>query len=74
MIYHGPFINNFKEIYDHLKSLGCAKRIEKINDLKDYLTKDLEKQKENMTKYSYKIKAFGDKISNEVLNEITKYI
>ena len=73
MIYHGPYINNFKEIYEHLKSLGCAKEIEKENFLKDCLTQDLEKQKNDMIEYSSKIIAFGDKISNEILSEIKRY-
>ena len=40
-IYHGPHINNFKEVYSYLNSHNISKKISNINNLKKYLLKDL---------------------------------
>ena len=39
-IYHGPYINNFKEVYSYLNSHNISKKISNINNLKKYLLKN----------------------------------
>ncbi len=40
-IYHGPHINNFKEVYSYLNSQNISKKVNSIGNLKKFLLKDL---------------------------------
>ena len=41
-IYHGPHVNNFKEIYSYLNSNNISKKINNINNLKKFFIKRFE--------------------------------
>ena len=41
-IYHGPYVNNFKDIYDILKKHNISEKIENSNELSENLKKDLK--------------------------------
>ena len=40
-IYHGPYVYNFKEIYEILEKNNISKKIENYTELSNYLIKDL---------------------------------
>ena len=51
-IYHGPYVYNFKDIYEILKN-NVSTMINNHEDLNEYLTKDFEsshKKNENISK------------------------
>ena len=49
-IYHGPYVYNFKEIYEILEKNNIAKQIESYEELSDYLIEDLKSLKKKMIK------------------------
>ncbi len=73
-IYHGPFINNFKEIYSYLCSYNIAKKINNINDLKKFLLKDLSSKKNISKKFKKKTDVIGQTILNNIFLEIKKFV
>ena len=73
-IYHGPNVDNFKEVYSYLGSYNISEKISTINNLKGFLLKDL-KSKENKTKRLKKqINFMGQNILNNIHLEIKKFI
>ena len=62
-IYHGPHVNNFKEIYSYLASFNISKKIDTINTLKKFLLKDLSSKK----KESKKLKALYKNLYSEFI-------
>ena len=68
-IFHGPYVANFREIYDYLKEIGVSHKISNQNHLKDILEKKI-----NMKNYSRetikKLNLEGRRILNKTYNEI----
>tara|TARA_B100000941_G_scaffold54004_1_gene34902 strand:- start:5808 stop:7040 length:1233 start_codon:yes stop_codon:yes gene_type:complete len=68
-IFHGPYVTNFREIYDYLKEIGVSHKISNQNHLKDILEKKI-----NMKNYSRetikKLNLEGRRILNKTYNEI----
>ena len=54
-IYHGPHVNNFKEIYAYLASFNISKKINTINNLKRFLLKDLSSKEKRSIQLKKKI-------------------
>ena len=73
-IFHGPNVNNFKEIYAYLKSLGLANEISNMKDLAQSLVEEFNKDEENYNKIIEKINNYGQNILNNVISDIKKYI
>ena len=73
-IYHGPHINNFKEVYSYLASCNISKKINTINNLEKFLLKDLSSKEKSNKKLSKKINFIGQSISNNIYLEIKKFI
>ena len=72
-IFHGPYVYNFQEIYDFLKSYGMA---EKINDELE-LANRVIKNFENLNKTNNQIdllKRHGEKILKETTKLISGYL
>ena len=77
-IYHGPYVYNFKEIYDILEKNNISKKIKSYIELSDNLIKDLESPHKDDGKISNSINSLGQKtladtmknINNILLNEI----
>ena len=67
-ILHGPFVDNFKEVYKFLKSLKASKEIKNVNQLTSKIS--LKKNK----RIGNKIKKIGDIISKNTLNEINNFL
>tara|TARA_B100000282_G_scaffold294829_1_gene272766 strand:- start:2239 stop:3471 length:1233 start_codon:yes stop_codon:yes gene_type:complete len=68
-IFHGPYVTNFREIYDYLKEIGVSHKISNQNHLKDILEKKIK-----MKNYSHetikKLNLEGRSILNKTYNEI----
>ena len=71
-IIHGPYINNFKDIYKLLSQLNISKKINNKNQIIYILKKQLEKKK-RLSK-NIKLDLMGKKILNNNLLEVKKYI
>ena len=72
-IIHGPYVRNFKEIYDLLKLKGLSKKISNSNQLIKTLDISFNK-KENSLKKINQIKKIGSKILDNTYREVEYYI
>jgi len=73
-IYHGPHINNFKEVYSYLNSHNISKKINNINNLKKFLLKDLTLKGNRSQKLKNRINTMGQSILKNIDLEIKKFI
>lgn len=73
-IYHGPFVYNFSEIYDFLKSYKITKKINNEIDLSDNLINDLKDYRKKINGQSKVISILGEKILSETIKEINKIL
>jgi len=73
-IFHGPHVNNFKEIYEYLKSVDITDEIFNSLELSQKLVKELKNDKINRDKIKEKIENYGLSTLNNVLKEIKIYI
>jgi 3-deoxy-D-manno-octulosonic-acid transferase len=67
-IIHGPYVDNFKDVYKLLKSLGASRKIESVNQLVSSIS-----FKRNI-KIGNKLKKTGKTILKKTINEIDKFI
>jgi 3-deoxy-D-manno-octulosonic-acid transferase len=67
-IYHGPYVYNFKEIYELLKQKNISKEIKDYTDLSKYLIEDLNKIHNKDKEILYSIDDLGKKILNDTIN------
>ena len=72
-IYHGPYVKNFEEIYNLLRSLNITFEINNEDELSKKLKYDFENlnTKENV---SSKINILGNKILNDSIKEINRVL
>ena len=73
-IYHGPNINNFKEVYSYLNSHNISKKINNISDLKKFLLKDLNSKESKRKKLKEQINVMGQSILKKIYLKINKFI
>jgi 3-deoxy-D-manno-octulosonic-acid transferase len=73
-IYHGPHVNNFKDVYSYLDSQKISKRISNINDLKKFLLKDLSSKEKGNKKLRKRINVVGQSILKNIDLEVKKFI
>ena len=73
-IYHGPNVNNFKEVYSYLASYNISKKISSINNLKKFLLKDLSLKEKKSKKLRKRINFIGQFILKNIYFEIKKFI
>ena len=71
-ILYGPYINNFKEVYQTLENLKIARKINAIKDMKKLILKKINYS--GNTKVKYRLNYLGDKIINKNILEIKKFI
>ena len=71
-IYHGPYVYNFKEIYDLFKTYEISEEISDENELAKKLTIDLQKPKKGQNKIIESINDLGKKILDSTVKEIKK--
>ena len=72
-VFHGPHINNFKEIYSLLDNKKITVKVNNLNQLVLKLNTILKKDI-NSIKLIYELKKLGDKIIHSTLLEIKKFI
>tara|TARA_B100001564_G_scaffold42498_1_gene30538 strand:+ start:1384 stop:2655 length:1272 start_codon:yes stop_codon:yes gene_type:complete len=73
-IYHGPYVNNFKEIYELFDSLNISKRIVDANELAKRLIVDLRGHKKNVNMINKSLNKLGKNVLNKSVGEINKLI
>ena len=73
-IYHGPYIYNFKEIYEILRKNNISKKIENYTELSNYLIEDLEKPLKQDSKISNPIYSLGQKTLTDTMKCINKFL
>ena len=72
-VLHGPYVNNFKNIYNYLKQIHVTKKIKSEKSLKKSI-EILIKNKKNTKSLIRKVKKLGDKILISAKKEIEKSI
>ena len=73
-IYHGPYYNNFKDIYNQLNKLEISEEISNQKDLSIRLINDIQKTKSNSNKSIEIINNIGEKIFNQNVREINNFL
>ena len=71
-IIHGPYVDNFKEIYKKLNSMNISTKFKSYNHGTKIIEKKLNKKMLNF--YDKKIITYGDKVLNLTYSEITRLI
>ena len=73
-IFHGPYVYNFKEIYDLLKSYGISKKINDKKKLSQIIIKNLKNPKKINISQINLLNIYGKNILNKTIVELNKYI
>ena len=73
-IYHGPYVYNFKEIYDLLKSYKISEEINDEKDLCEKLSRDFKNSEDDENKTTDIINDMGQKILESTTREINKLL
>lgn len=73
-IYHGPYVYNFKDIYEILKGYNISKEIDNSNDLSNYLAIDLSENEKKKKKYSELIKHLEQKTLDDTMTLVNNFL
>ena len=73
-IYHGPYIYNFKEIYDLLRTFKISEEIHDGKTLCDKLTNDFNNLANKPLNEANRIDELGKKILNKTVEEISLFL
>ena len=73
-IYHGPYVYNFKEIYEILEKNNISKEIKDYSELGRYLIEDLNTVKKEDKEISYSINNLSQKILRNTMKNINDII
>ena len=73
-IYHGPFVSNFREIYDSFQESLVSKQIKNVKELSEMLEKDFNLPKKNFLKINSNLDLIGKKILNKTFLKIDQII
>ena len=73
-IYHGPYVYNFKEIYEILNKNNISKKIENYTELSDNLITDLEILYKEDNKISNSINNLGQKTLADTMININNFL
>ena len=73
-IYHGPYVYNFKEVYDFLKSNEMAEEIISSDELASKIINSFNKKLEINPDNIEKINIFGKNILDKTIDELNKII
>ena len=71
-ILHGPYVSNFKEVYEMLNFLKISKKINSLKEMKKIVLNRIYSNQNN--KVQNKLKIIGDQILTKNLLEIKKFI
>ena len=73
-VYHGPYVINFQEIYELLKSLRITEEIKNEKDLSEKLLIDFKNIISNNNEIDKKINDLGEKILENSIKEIKQFL
>ena len=73
-IYHGPYVYNFKDIYEILKVNNISKKINSFNELSNNLIIDLETFHKENNKISELINNLGQKTFTDTMKNINNFL
>ncbi len=73
-IYHGPYVYNFKDIYEILEENNISKEIRTHEELSINLIKDLESPQKEDGKISNSINDLGQKTLTDTMKYINKFL
>ena len=73
-IYHGPYIYNFREIYNLLKSYKISEEIYNDKDLFEKLKTDFKDKKNDNNRIDSSIEDLGKKILDHTSKEISNFL
>ena len=73
-IFHGPYVYNFKEIYEFLNLNGIAIQVHNEQDLSSKLLESFEAKDISSRRYIDNLEKYGDKILIETISNIKNYI
>ena len=73
-IYHGPYINNFAEIYGILNKNNISKKITSSDELSNNLIDDLESPSKKIKSMSVKIKELGHQTLSDTMKLVNNFI
>jgi len=73
-IFHGPYISNFLEIYEYLKTFNISSKIENSDDLSLKLIEEFKKDRPKNDVVVKRIENYGQNILNNTIKEVKKYI
>ena len=69
-IYHGPYVYNFREVYELLSEYKISNQISSETQLAENLFNDLKETKKDDNKITEQINSLGKKVLNENIKEI----
>ena len=69
LVIHGPYIQNFREVYNFLKNIKFSIKVKNISGIEKYLIKNRQKKLETKRLYS-----IGERILSNNIKELNKYI
>ena len=73
-IYHGPYVYNFKEIYEILEKNNIAKQIKSYVELSDYLIEDLKSTQKKDDQIANTINDLGQKTLTDTMKYINNFL
>ena len=73
-VFHGPYVSNFSEIYDYLKSIDIASEVSTPENLSKFITEEFNKNFNENPQIIKKIDDYGKNILNNVMKELKEYI
>ena len=72
-VYHGPYVNNFKDIYNLFGKYKISEQIENENDLANKISEDFKTSENKLENYKI-INKIGDKVLTESVKQIEKFL
>ena len=73
-IYHGPFVYNFREIYEILEKNSISKMVKNYEELSDNLMIDLDDPLKKNNKISSEIESLGQKTLNDTMTLLNNFL
>ena len=73
-IFHGPYVYNFQEVYEHLKLLGIAQQVRNEIELAKKITQNFETKIIRDQNQVNILDDYGKKILKGTVLEINKYL
>ena len=73
-IFHGPYVYNFQEIYQRLKSYGIAEEVNNEVELAEKIIKNFQNPVIKKQQQVNLLNSYGEKILKETALEISVYL